>query len=251
MKTEQSYSSILPTLPDWDDYLLAHSGLPGTRANLELVQAVADLGDRARFEGWLALTPDHAPTNAPPVFLVVCGVVGLGRLVAEGDRALLPRLKSLANDPRWRVREAVAMGLQRWGAVDMAGLVRAMDAWAGGSRLEQRAAVAALAEPPLLRDPVYAAPILNLFDRVTASLVNADDRRTDDFRVLRQALGYAWSVVAVAFPDPGLARLAAWAAHPDPDIRWTVRENLKKARLARLDLAWVERTRRQVDEASG
>lgn len=249
MKTDTAIRALLPTLPDWDEYLLARSGLPGPRANLELVQAVADVGDRDRFERWLTLTPEQAPTNEPPVFLVVCGVVGLGRLVAEGDRALLPRLRSLAGDPRWRIREAVAMALQRWGAADMAGLVREMAGWARGSRLEQRAAVAALAEPPLLRDAAYTAPVLDIFDSVTASLAQAEDRRTDDFRTLRQALGYAWSVVVAAFPDPGLKRLERWAASTDPDIRWAVRENLKKARLTRLDPAWVERARRQIEES--
>ncbi len=235
--------SFLSTLQDWDAYLMEHSGLPGPRANLELVQAAADLGDRGRFERWLTLTPEAAPTNTPEVFLVVCGVVGLGRLVAEGETSLVPRLRVLANDSRWRVREAVAMGLQRWGAADMAGLVREMNDWASGTRLEQRAAIAALAEPPLLRDPVHAAAILDIFDRVTASLAEAEDRRSEDFRVLRQALGYAWSVVAVAFPEPGLARLEQWMASPDPDIRWTMRENLKKARLSRLSAVWVERMR--------
>ncbi|MFN8471873.1 MAG: hypothetical protein U0822_06735 [Anaerolineae bacterium] len=243
MTTRESRYSILLTLDDWDAFLMENSGLPGPRANLELVQAVADLGDRSRFDRWLTLTPEQAPTNTPEVFLVVCGAVGLGRLVAEGDHSLVPRLRVLANDPRWRVREAVAMALQRWGAADMAGLVAEMEDWAAGSRLEQRAAVAALAEPPLLRNPAHAAPVLGIFDHVTASLSGAADRRTDDFRVLRQALGYAWSVVAVAFPDPGLARMERWMASLDPDIRWVMRENLKKSRLTRLDAAWVEQAK--------
>ena len=32
-----------------------------------------------------------------------------------------------------------------------------------------------------------------------------------------------------------------WLADPDPDIRWIMRENLKKKRLARMDAAWVAR----------
>jgi hypothetical protein len=30
-----------------------------------------------------------------------------------------------------------------------------------------------------------------------------------------------------------------WFASADKDIRWIMRENLKKSRLARLDAAWV------------
>jgi hypothetical protein len=36
---------------------------------------------------------------------------------------------------------------------------------------------------------------------------------------------------------------ARWCSHDDPDVRWVVRENLGKARLARLDPAWVEQLR--------
>ena len=32
-----------------------------------------------------------------------------------------------------------------------------------------------------------------------------------------------------------------WLASPDPDIRWIMRENLKKNRLVKMDAAWVAR----------
>lgn len=60
-------------------------------------------------------------------------------------------------------------------------------------------------------------------------------------RVLRQALGYAVSVVAAAAPDEGIPLLERLATAADADARWIARENLKKARLtalgARLDVA--------------
>jgi hypothetical protein len=34
-----------------------------------------------------------------------------------------------------------------------------------------------------------------------------------------------------------------WLASSDKDIQWIMRENLKKARLARMDAAWVEKWR--------
>ena len=58
-------------------------------------------------------------------------------------------------------------------------------------------------------------------------------------RVLRKALGYCWSVAVAALPGPGFDRLARWAASDDPDVRWVVRENLKKARLTRADAGRV------------
>ena len=131
MKSEV-YRQRLRELADWDQFLLKESGLPGPRANLELVQAVADEGTLDLFQRYLSYTPDRASTNSPEVFLAVCGVVGLGRLLAEGDLDQLAVLHDCANDPRWRVREAVAMGLQRWGDVDMSALLKAMTAWAKG-----------------------------------------------------------------------------------------------------------------------
>lgn len=41
MQKQKSYALILKQTPEWEPYLLAESGLPGPRANLELVQAVA------------------------------------------------------------------------------------------------------------------------------------------------------------------------------------------------------------------
>src|SRR5512136_825636 len=113
MKTD-TYRQTLRTLRNWDQFLLKESGLPGPRANLELVQAVADEGTLDLFQRYLAYTPDRASANSPEVFLTVCGVVGLGRMLAGGDVDQLAALLACANDPRWRVREAVAMGLQRW-----------------------------------------------------------------------------------------------------------------------------------------
>src|SRR4029450_12562614 len=85
-------------------------------------------------------------------FLAFCGVVGLGRLVADGDVTMLGELRRPANDPRWRVREGVAMALRRWGNDSFDGLAAAMAEWASGSWLERRAAAPALCEPALLTE---------------------------------------------------------------------------------------------------
>jgi hypothetical protein len=89
--------------PDWEAFLLSHSGLPGPRGNLELAQAVAGLGRPAQFERWLKLDADQAPTNAPKEYLAFCGVVGLGRLLAEGQARRLQTLRRCAADPRRRL----------------------------------------------------------------------------------------------------------------------------------------------------
>jgi HEAT repeat protein len=239
MKRE-AYRQTLQALSDWDAFLLKESGLPGPRANLELVQVVADEGDAARFQRYLTFTPDRAPVNTPEVFLAVCGVVGLGRLLAEGDADHLVVLRILANDPRWRVREAVAMALQRWGDADLPALLKAMNDWISGTLLERRAAAAAMCEPRLLRDPKSAQRVLKLLDKVTTSIVRETDRKAEDFKTLRQAMGYCWSVAVAALPSEGKVALGKWLSSTDPDVRWIMRENLKKNRLKVMDAAWVK-----------
>ena len=154
----------------------------GPRGNLELAQAAADLGSREQFEHFLTYTPELAPVNDPHEFLAFCGVVGLGRLLAEGDGKLLERLRPWASDPRWRLREGVAMALQRLGKADMPGLLRAMEGWSEGNWLEKRAAAAALAEPVLLHDEKEAVQALQILDRITASMENSRRPRTSNSR---------------------------------------------------------------------
>ena len=235
------YREALRGLDEWEPFLLEQSGLPGPRGNLELAWAVAEEADEATLRRWAELGPEVAPFGSSEEFLAVCGVVGLGRLVAEGDAAALGELRRHAVDPRWRVRESVAMALQRFGDADFAGLLREMRRWAAGGPLERRAVVAALCEPRLLSDPGRVRDVLALLDVVTAALPTLGDRRSDAFRVLRKALGYAWSVAVVALPEEGKPLFERLLSSDDADVRWVARENLRKKRLVRMDEAWVER----------
>jgi hypothetical protein len=126
MTKADEYRARLRELEVWDTYLLKESGLPGPRGNIELAQVVADEGNRDLFERYLGYTAELAPVNSPYEFLAFCGVVGLGRLLAEGDQGLLPALRRYASDPRWLLREGVAMALQRLGDADMERLLAAM-----------------------------------------------------------------------------------------------------------------------------
>jgi hypothetical protein len=179
--------------------------------------------------------------NSPYEFLAFCGVVGLGRLLAEGDAGVLPTLRRFASDPRWRLREGVAMALQRQGDVDMALLLSEMRLWAKGNPFEQRAAAAALCEPRLLHQAKHAGAVLRLLDRIMASVARADDRRSEGFLALRKGLGYCWSVAVVASPSVGRPLMEKWMGRPDSDVRWIMRENLKKNRLIRMDAAWTKK----------
>jgi hypothetical protein len=238
-----TYRQALRGLAEWDDYLLRESGLPGPRANLELVQAAADLGTPEQFRRWLALRPAATPSKTALEFLPLCGAVGLGRLLAEGHVGVLTELRQHADDPRWRVREGVAMAFQRWGDADMGALVKAIKDWTGGTWLEQRAVAAGLCEPRLLAGGKHAKAVLKLLDVITRAVAKAGpaDRKAADFKALRQGLAYCWSVAVAAAPAEGKAAMEKWLASPDSDVRWIMKENLKKNRLTRMDAAWVKR----------
>jgi hypothetical protein len=235
------YRVLLRDLEDWDVFLLEKSGLPGPRGNIELAQAVADEGSLQLFQRYLAYTADRAPTNSPYEFLAFCGAVGMGRLAAEGDLEALKTLRLCASDPRWRMREGVAMGLQRLGDANMDLMIKEMDEWSQGTPLEQRAAAAALCEPRLLRQPEHALAVLQTLDHITASILQVQNRRNEDFLALRKGLGYCWSVAVAALPGEGKPLMEKWLAEPDKDIRWIMRENLKKNRLTRMHAEWVKK----------
>jgi hypothetical protein len=251
MRKADGYRAQLRAFSSWDAFLLKESGLPGPRGNLELAQVVADEGTPDLFRRYLAFTPERAPTNDPHEFLAFCGVVGLGRLLAEGDRSQLPALRRLAEDPRWRLREAVAMALQRWGDADMRALLAEMQAWAQGRPLVQRAAAAAVCEPRLLLRAPDAASALRLLDKITTSVGRAPDRRDESFLALRKGLAYCWSVAVVASPERGRKLMEKWMRRDDPDVLWIMRENLKKDRLQRMDPAWSRRWTSRLKTASG
>jgi hypothetical protein len=246
MKKVQVYRERLRTLAEWDSFLLQESGLPGRRANLELARAVADEGDEELFERFLAFDAEKAPTNSPHEFLAFCGVLGLGKLLARGDRKILQELRRHASDARWRIREAVAMALQRLGEADMQVLLQEMEQWSQGNLLEQRAAVAALCEPNQLREGRQIERVLEVLDRVTASMQEVENRRNDEFKALRKGLGYCWSVAVAAYPEAGKKMMERWFVSDDRDVLWVMKENLRKKRLSRMDAGWVAAARLQL-----
>jgi hypothetical protein len=234
------YRELLRTMDDWDDFLLAESGLPGRRANLELAEAVADEGDEELFKRYLDFDHRKAPVNSPFEFLAFCGVVGLGELAAHGKKGVLGILRVSASDPRWRIREAVRMALGRLGKVDMESLLSEMERWSAGSNLEKRAAAAALCQPELLTDKAFIRRTLLLLDRITASQLEVVDRKTEEFAILKKGLGYGWSVAVVADPGFGKPLMEKWMLCGDKDVVWVMKENLRKKRLERMDSAWVK-----------
>ncbi len=239
MSKAETYRAELAALDDWDEYLLQHSGLPGPRANLELLDVVAELASEAQIKHWLKFDAKRAPSNTREEYLAVCGTVGLGTLIAQGKRKYLKTLRACASDPRWRVREGVAIALQHWGDSDFGAVIDEMETWCGGNLYEQRAIAAALCEPRLLKNRAQVKRVLKLLDGITRDFAKTKNRKSDDFVALKKGLSYCWSVAVAASPDEGKRALEKWFASNDPDVRAVMRENLKKDRLKRMDAVWV------------
>jgi hypothetical protein len=251
MPGRETYAERLRGIKEWRTYLVTNSGLPGPRGNIELAQAVADLGTARLFRQYLDLDDDPRVPDPEKEYLVFCAVLGLGRLVADGERGHLDALRRYASDPRWRVREAVAMALQRFGVVDMDLLLRTAKKWLKGGWLEQRAVAAGLCEPALLHDLKHVDGVLDALDAITAGIADAEDRTTDAFRALRKGMGYCWSVAAAASPGEGKRRMERWMSSADADVRWIMKENLGKNRLVRIDPAWAETWRSRLSAKKG
>ncbi|HKW71151.1 MAG TPA: HEAT repeat domain-containing protein [Candidatus Dormibacteraeota bacterium] len=220
----EAYRAELRKLEDWEPYLKKHSGLPGPRANLELVAAVVEEGDADRL--WrLSASRDE--------FLALCGTAGLGRIALLEPDTVMTWLHELASDPRWRVREGVAIALQRIGRESMPKLLTQMRVWAKGAPFVQRAVVAGLCEPALLKNNQDTVDVLVLLDLITHSVSQTvpDDRRNDGFVALRKALGYGWSVAAAAAPQNAKPYLEKWLRSADTDVAWVMKSNLGKARM--------------------
>jgi hypothetical protein len=244
MSKKESYRRSLQGLNDWVPFLIQNSGLPGPRGNLELAYVVAQEGNQKQFDHFLSFS--DARENTPEVFVLFCGVVGLGKL-AVSQTQMFNRLHEYASDPRWRVREAVATGLQLAGDQDMDLLLREMKTWSDGNWYEKRAVAATLAEPRLLKNSKHTKQVLRILDKITACMETDDKSKDQAYKVLRQGMGYCWSVATVALPEDGKAIMEKWFSSADKDIRWMMKENLKKNRLIQMDATWVKASLKKLE----
>ena len=84
-------------------------------------------------------------------------------------------------------------------------------------------------------------------DRITASMVTDNKSPDEDYKVLRQGMGYCWSVAVAALPDVGKTMMERWLRCDDKDIRWIMKENLKKNRLVKMDADWVKKCTKKLE----
>ncbi|MFX1559483.1 MAG: hypothetical protein ACFFBL_02735 [Promethearchaeota archaeon] len=227
-------------------YIVENSNLPGPRGNLELASAfeeiVSDQTSKNSVEEIWELcssmsnfSATEAPVNDPKEFIAFCGTRGLGAIGAvcpEYQEKTLFYLRTLAQDSRWRMREAVAMALQKLLSGGDINIRRELEDWIDeGDWLVLRGVVAGIAEPSLLKDRVFAKWALEAHSKVLQKIRASPNRKSDEFRTLRKALGYSLSVVVKAIPSLGFHLLEELIKMDDADMKWIIKENLKKKRL--------------------
>jgi hypothetical protein len=234
------------------DYLTTNSNLPGPRGNLELAEAFGDvIAQCAAYDKlyhlcqtMTAIPADEAPTGDPREFIPFCGAVGIGSLGAACPTLFteaLVMLRVLANDPRWRMREAVRIGCHKLVASHDQDALQTFDRWiADGSALELRAVAAGVAKPTLLKNDETAQAALGLHQAILDQVLKIEDRKSDEFKALRKGLGYTLSLVVQALPEEGFQFMRELVATQDKDVLWIVKENLKKNRLVKNHPAQVE-----------
>jgi len=241
---------------DLRSYLVARGRIPSPRANLELAKEFAGAvsnPDRdwkmmwSLCTRWTSISPDQAPADDPLEFAVFCGIRGLGALGAGSSgraREVLAHIRSLARDPRWRAREAVAMAIQDILEAEPIIGLRALDDWiAAGAWLEMRAVAAGLAEPRILKNRKVALAGVDMHNAIVKRFKAGKDRDSPEFRSLRQCLGYSVSVVVAAAPEEGFRWMMKLAESEDEDVLWMLKENSKKSRLVAKFPGRVERLR--------
>ena len=244
-KKEQLIEQLRPLLDDrqaLETFLLTHSNLPGPRANLELLWAVAEVYDnRDVLDNWRKIPAEEADANDPRNYLVCAAAVCYGKMAARsGDADLIAILKEMAKDSRWRVRESVAFAFQFIGEVHFDVLRSTFTDWMpAADTLEQRAILVSLAHPPFLNEE-RAAFCLEMTEIVLASLSPG----SPDFEVLRKSLEFVISVFAAANPSKGFALMEKWIGADKVRDR-ILKANLKKNRIAR---PFPEETARLLEE---
>lgn len=239
-------------LADGDDmalrrYLAAESHLPGRRVNIELARAFAETAGAMAaassatmwglVERLTALSAMDAPQDTPAEFLSYCGGWAAGEVgasVPDLRESALTLLRALARDERWRIREAAASGIQALLRRDPAPILAVLDTWiVPGDWLAMRVVAAGLADPDILEARATAEAALDINRRILAQVRTTGERRSEDYRVLRQGLGDTLSVVVQAVPKEGFAFMEELAEWRDDDVTRILRENLKKGGLRR------------------
>jgi hypothetical protein len=224
-------------------FLARHSGLPGVRANCEIVLAFAShaatRGKRADalIRSMATLDADRAPGGTELEILPMCGVAALGSRGASDPKAVplaLEYLEGAAEDLRYRVRDEVPRALARIGSVRGAPLVDEVKGWMDGF-FQAAAVLVAAADhgwlPTILEPDALVARLDEAFQ-----LARGADRATErypGYKTLVDALSTTPGVFAARFGAPVFDRLVTWSTVKEPKLREAIESSLRGTRLTK------------------
>jgi len=220
--------------------LLKNSGLPGPRANLELLHSFSKKATESEVNECFSFYRDDLH-NSPEEFVVMCGIVGYCILNKDNIPKTLMTIRKYASHSSWRIRESVAIGIQEIAENNMCEIIDNLKKWMDGNDLEKRAIVAALCEPRLLKEKTIIIELLEILNIITMGFDKIDGKLSENQNSLRKTLGYGWSVAIISLPDEGKSAFEKIAECNNKHIKWIVKENLRKKRLTVMDKKWVEK----------
>jgi hypothetical protein len=227
------------------DYFIKYSNLPGRRGNLEMATAFDTIIREEYTENldglWslsielTQISAEEAPTNTSREMIPFCGTRALGAIGATSETYFdqaLDNLKTLANDTRWRMREAVAAAIgQILMKKGLEGL-QTLESWIEKDNwLEMRAIAAGLADACAGNKEFDSLIGLEIHKSIFNQVRIAEDRKNEPLKVLTKGLCYTLSVVTQAVPEEGFGYMAHLLDWKDTEITRVVKENLKKNRL--------------------
>jgi|GEM_PF-1640777 len=228
------------------DYLINNSNLPGPAVNLSLSYAFADLIKDIEYSqgmyniitDWL-VNYDEVDVNEPKIIIPVSVIQALGEIfnkisINQIKNEIIDRFKYYSNDKRWRIREAVCFALQRIGENDFNAINKIFLRWINNaSLLEQRAIIVSLAHYPILNKKDNILFSLEISEVILNNILKYEDKKNEDFRIIKKALSFTLSVYVSKLPDDGFKLLEKWAKVDDKDIKDIIKSNLKKSRLSK------------------
>jgi hypothetical protein len=184
----------------------------------------------------VAIPPDTAPGATALEFLPLCGVLGLGARAADDPKIetrVLATLHDAAEDPRFRVRDAVPLALARIGERAGDALVSELASWMDGYH-HAAAVILALADQRWLSVLGDGTEAIARLDEAYLLAKNAPSSalRWPGFKALVEALGKAPGILAARFGVPVFDRLVAWSDTSMPELRGAIEQNLKSNKLA-------------------
>jgi len=229
------------------DELMSNSKLPGRRANLELMWQFSKKATKNEIESCLSYKGCDLD-NTPEEFVVMCGVLGFCVRNKNNPQFALKGIEEFANSSSWRVREASAMGIQELLTLSAEDVLQILDEWSSRNERYKRCIIAGLCEPKNLKSKDVLENAFYYLGKFTEGFDSIATKLTEDQKILRKALGYAWSVAMVEDLDQGKSLFERFVESENKNIRWIVKNNLKKNRLQKIDITWVETCLEKVEK---